>query len=106
MTIDASISFLIAVGAILKFAVTATVADVDIQVGGLILMIAGGFELLIGLFMEANRRRDVRSRATAPMLNRPVKAWCEGTPLSGRRGPTSQTVHRSTRPDGSPPGGR
>lgn len=55
MTIGASI-FLIAVGAILKFAVTATVAGVDIQTVGVILMIAGGLGLLIGLFLIANKR--------------------------------------------------
>ncbi len=57
MTIGASI-FLIAVGAILKFAVTATVANVDLQVVGVILMIAGGIGLLIGLFMQANNSRQ------------------------------------------------
>ncbi len=58
MTIGASI-FFIAVGAILKFAVTATVADIDIGVVGVILMVAGGIGLLIGLFMEINGRRTV-----------------------------------------------
>jgi hypothetical protein len=41
--------FLIAVGAILKYAVTAEVAGVDIQVVGVILMIAGALGLVIGL---------------------------------------------------------
>lgn len=58
MTIGASI-FLIAVGAILKFAVTATVIGIDLQVVGVILMIAGAVGLLIGLFLIANGRRDV-----------------------------------------------
>lgn len=58
MTIGASI-FLIAVGAILKFAVTATVAGIDIQTVGVILMVAGAVGLLIGLFLIANGRRDV-----------------------------------------------
>lgn len=60
MTIGASI-FLIAVGAILKFAVTATVADIDIDVVGVILMVAGGIGLLVGLFLQASssRRRTV-----------------------------------------------
>jgi len=52
--------FLIAVGAILAFAVTATVAGVNIQTAGVILMVAGGIGLLITLFMEtiwADRRR-------------------------------------------------
>lgn len=56
MSIGASI-FLIAVGAILRYAVTAQIADVDIQTVGLILMIAGGVGLLITLFLYAQRSR-------------------------------------------------
>lgn len=55
MTIGASI-FLIAVGAILRYAVTTTVAGIDIQTVGLILMIAGIVGLLIGLFILATER--------------------------------------------------
>lgn len=42
--------FLIALGAILKFAVTATVSGVDLNVVGVILMIVGIVGLLISLF--------------------------------------------------------
>jgi len=58
MTIGASI-FLIAVGAILKYAVDVTVQGVEIQTVGMILMIAGVAGLLIGLFLltQADRRR-------------------------------------------------
>ena len=52
--------FLIAIGAILKYAVTATVAGVDIQTAGLILMIVGVIGLLLSvLFMSvwSDRRR-------------------------------------------------
>jgi hypothetical protein len=56
MTIGGSI-FLIAVGAILNFAVTATVAGIDIQTVGVILMIAGGVGLLLGLIFMANASR-------------------------------------------------
>jgi len=52
--------FLIAVGAILAFAVTATVAGINIQTAGVILMVVGAIGLLITLFMEtiwADRRR-------------------------------------------------
>ncbi|HEY0316783.1 MAG TPA: hypothetical protein VGC49_00650 [Solirubrobacterales bacterium] len=49
MTIGTSL-FLIAVGAILKYAVTAHVAGVNIHVAGLILMIVGGLGLLLGLY--------------------------------------------------------
>jgi Domain of unknown function (DUF6458) len=48
MTIGASL-FLIAVGAILTFAVTADVSGVDIQIVGWILMAAGGLGLLVSL---------------------------------------------------------
>jgi hypothetical protein len=48
MGIGASI-FLIAVGAILAFAVTAEVSGLDIQVVGWILMAAGGLGLLLSL---------------------------------------------------------
>jgi hypothetical protein len=45
--------FLIAVGAILRFAVTATTSDFSIQTVGLILMIVGGIGLVISLFTMA-----------------------------------------------------
>jgi hypothetical protein len=50
MTIGASL-FLIAVGAILNFAVTAEVAGIDLQTVGVILMITGGVGLLLGFVM-------------------------------------------------------
>lgn len=61
MTIGASI-FLIAAGAILKFAVTETVSGVDLQVVGVILMVAGAIGLLVGLIMQFNGRRTVVER--------------------------------------------
>jgi len=65
MTIGSSI-FLIALGAILRYAVTASVAGVDIQVVGLILMIAGAIGLVIGLFMMTAARRDPTYRDPDP----------------------------------------
>ena len=53
--------FLIAVGAILAFAVTATVAGIKIQTAGIILMVVGAVGLLISiLYMTvwADRRRE------------------------------------------------
>jgi hypothetical protein len=50
--------FLIAVGAILRYAVDATVAGVDIQTAGLILMIIGVVGLVIGLFLITQSRGD------------------------------------------------
>jgi len=63
MYIGSSI-FLIALGAILKFAVTATVAGFSIQTAGVILIVAGVVGLLVSLFLEmsgSDRRgsRDV-----------------------------------------------
>ena len=58
MTIGASL-FLIALGAILKYAVTATVAGVEIHTVGVILMVAGALGLVIGLFLVASGRRRV-----------------------------------------------
>lgn len=60
MTIGAGI-FLIAVGAILKFATNIHVKGISIDTIGVILMIAGAVGLLIGLFQEIvwSRRRGV-----------------------------------------------
>ena len=55
MTIGTSL-FLIAVGAILKFAVTAHVEGIDLQTVGVILMVVGGVGLAIGLVLLARAR--------------------------------------------------
>ena len=49
MTVGTSL-FLIAVGAILRYAVTATVAGVSLATVGLILMIVGAVGLVISLY--------------------------------------------------------
>jgi hypothetical protein len=55
LTIGTSL-FLIAVGAILKYAVTAHVEGVDIQTVGVILMVVGVVGLLLGLFLLVRGR--------------------------------------------------
>lgn len=52
--------FLIALGAILKFAVTASVAGIKLETVGVILMVAGVLGLIVSLFLlsAANRRRE------------------------------------------------
>jgi hypothetical protein len=54
--------FLIALGAILKYAVTATVAGIDLQTAGLILIVVGVIGLILSLLYAAvwsdRRRRD------------------------------------------------
>ena len=49
--------FLIAIGAILYFAVDATVSGLEITTIGLILMVVGVIGLLISLFMLSSARR-------------------------------------------------
>ncbi|MDA0165390.1 DUF6458 family protein [Solirubrobacter ginsenosidimutans] len=51
--------FLIAVGAILTFAINATVSGIDIATVGIILMIVGVVGLLISLLYWGPRRRAV-----------------------------------------------
>jgi hypothetical protein len=62
MRLGASL-FLIAVGAILKFAITKHVSGVDLGTVGLILMLIGIVGLLISLvWMSTRRRTDVIQR--------------------------------------------
>jgi hypothetical protein len=59
MTIGASI-FLIAVGAILYFALNLHVAHLSIDTVGIILMIAGGASLILGLIQQSMWARRAR----------------------------------------------
>ena len=54
--------FLIAVGAILYFAVNADVSGLEISTVGLILMIVGVIGLLISLFLLSSLRRSTPDR--------------------------------------------
>jgi hypothetical protein len=53
--------FLVAVGAILYFAVDATISGLEIATVGIILMVIGVVGLLISLFMIGSARRDART---------------------------------------------
>ncbi len=71
--------FLLAVGAILAFAVQATVAGLDIHVVGWILMAAGALGLLLTLTVLAPRRRHrtmtvSHRRTPAPPAPGPIQA--------------------------------
>ncbi len=59
MTIGSSL-FLIAAGAILKYAVTAHVGGIDVQVVGVILMVVGVVGLVLGLVMYSSARASAR----------------------------------------------
>lgn len=62
MTIAAAL-LVFAVGAILRFAVTAELAGIDLAVAGLILMIIGAVSFVVGLVrMFLRRRTEVVSR--------------------------------------------
>lgn len=56
MTIGTSL-FMIAVGAILKYAVTWTLAGINLQVAGVVLMVVGAIGLILGLVMLFTDRR-------------------------------------------------
>lgn len=59
MTVGASL-FLIAAGAILRYAVNDSVEDIDLETVGLILIIVGVAGLILGLFtMNRAQRGDV-----------------------------------------------
>ncbi|BEL10553.1 hypothetical protein Q0Z83_087440 [Actinoplanes sichuanensis] len=66
MGIGASI-FLLALGAILAFAVEADISGLDIGVIGWILMLAGLVGLVITLSFWSSRRRTVVTRTQAPV---------------------------------------
>jgi membrane protein implicated in regulation of membrane protease activity len=53
--------FLLALGAILAFAVSATVSGINISTVGVILMIVGALGIVLDLVIWAPRRRGVRT---------------------------------------------
>jgi Domain of unknown function (DUF6458) len=57
--------FLIAVGAVLAFAVSVTVSGIDLATVGVILMIVGAIGLVVDLLIWAPRRREYRSTLVA-----------------------------------------
>ena len=82
MTIGGSIA-LIVVGAILRFAITFSTADVNLQLIGVILMIAGAVGLIISLTFLARRRRTESANEVAQIINRKNNSLKEGVRLGG-----------------------
>jgi hypothetical protein len=75
MSLGASL-FLIAVGAILRYAVTWRSSDIDIPVVGLILMIVGIIGLIVSvayMIMAADRRRDAAAPPPPPRDRDPYR---------------------------------
>ncbi len=58
--------FLIAVGAILTFALDVAISGIDLKVVGVILMLAGLIGIAVDLVIFAPRRRGVRDTAVDP----------------------------------------
>jgi uncharacterized protein DUF6458 len=83
MTIAGAI-FLIAVGAILKFATNFHVQGVSIDTVGVILMIAGAVGLLLSFFQEAIWSDRARRREVAATEDRDALAAREGRDLPPR----------------------
>jgi hypothetical protein len=81
--------FLLAVGAILAFAVEAEVSGLDLAVVGYILMAAGLIGLLLTMFLWGPRKRSSVQQTSTYDPNRPG-------------GPVVQE-HRSTYDGGTPP---
>ncbi|MFC7277967.1 DUF6458 family protein [Paractinoplanes rhizophilus] len=79
--------FLLAVGAILAFAVNADISGLDINVIGWILMAAGLIGLIVTLWFWNSRRRTVVTRQSQ-------------TPVAG---PGYSAEYRETRRDDAPP---
>jgi hypothetical protein len=71
MTIGTSL-FLIALGAILRYAVNDSIKDVDLPVIGLILMIAGAVGLVIGIWMTLSARRRYPTTYADPAYTDPA----------------------------------
>lgn len=58
--------FLLAVGAILTFAVDADLNGIDLDTVGVILMVVGGIGLLLTLLIWGSRERTPRGRVVRP----------------------------------------
>jgi hypothetical protein len=65
---------LVAIGAVLAFAVHAVVSGVDIRTVGVILMAVGAVGVVIELAIFAPRRRSVTTYAAAPATAAPTAA--------------------------------
>jgi uncharacterized membrane protein len=64
--------FLIAVGAILKFAVTATVSGISLQTVGVILIVVGLLGLVLSVLTLSTRRRDRADVVVVPDREPPL----------------------------------
>jgi Flp pilus assembly protein TadB len=64
MSLGAGI-FLLAVGAILAFAVNVDLPGIDLTIVGYILMVAGALGIILGIVLLSRRRRTIATTRTA-----------------------------------------
>jgi Domain of unknown function (DUF6458) len=76
--------FLLAVGAILTFAVHGSLGIVDIQVVGWVLMAAGVLGLILTTYFWNSRRRRVVTSGTAPAATYPRERVVVDEPVDDR----------------------
>ena len=69
MTIGTSL-FIIAVGAILRYAVKDSLAGVDLPTAGLILMLVGAFGLILGIYFAFVRKEPDPTLGDPPLRSR------------------------------------
>ena len=100
--------FLIAVGAILKYAVTASVSGVDLNTVGVILMVVGVVGLLLSLLwmtIWADRRRTLGMNcASYQARNVRLANWNDGPDNSGGERSVSMravVAHGPSKPSGA-----
>jgi hypothetical protein len=84
MGIGASI-LLIAIGAILAFALNVQVGFLDMDVVGWVMMLAGVAGLIFTTLIWGPRRRRVVTRDSVDAVDRPVDPYPPTTPTTGRR---------------------
>jgi hypothetical protein len=102
MTIGASI-FLVAVGAILRYAVEDSIEGVDLATVGLILMIAGAVGLLIGLWMSIAARRRYDAAYADPAYD---PAYRDPAAYPSQQPPPAQAPPQPQPPQAPPPSQR
>ena len=99
--------FLLAVGAILTFAVDADLNGIDLDTVGVILMVVGGIGLLLTLLIWGSRERTPRGRVvradadefmTARRVGRPWPARRESSPVTDGVRPTATDPHSGRTP--------
>jgi hypothetical protein len=84
--------FLIAIGAILKWAVTDHVKNVNLSTIGVILMVVGVVGLVLSVAYSATRRRTDVIHESAP-IHESAQGYAAGQPVGGVSPTNSRTTY-------------